>query len=597
MRLFRHSSITKIFIVFFLSIFTCSSIFLSALPTPSSAEVSIEKIKSYIGNLDQKGGPDYVKEFCDKRSGDLMNLETWFSGKCGEDVDSWSGEGVGFVDIIQLQGLEWFYSWFSRPHKTTIENIQDNINAFEEIKNKLDGLKSSADIKSILAFNTDEIRLKYGLSPNIFEKSLKTLLLTKPASSIDYYNYIASNLHKNHISSEVYAASAGYGFTSLSPILPLWRAFRNISYVLFALAFVIYGIMIMFRVRIDSKTAATIQLAIPKLVGTLILITFSYAIVGILIDLSTVLSALLIDVLRLGEIISDSNHPIILSVAGQLPVVGGFLSVLINGFVAFIITPFIVFNLIFGGVLGTIMALFQGIFGGIGILLGLVVILAVLWSYFKLVLSLFKCYINIIVYLIFSPIILLGNVLPGSKSFSSWIMNIIANLSAFPATSFLLVLSHAMMMQPIVNIIGGTDATWGGVKSFSYGLLSAASGGPSGFWTPPMTIPTSSFGDIMIATIGLGLLLMSSKYVDMIMDALKVPPFKYGTAIGDALKFGYNQVGDNKSTLRKNTWVNDRIGEAEEDYRAFSAGAFTHNDLVNGKNSDASNFVGPAKSK
>ena len=547
-----------------------------------------------MGNLEQKSGQDYVKEFCDKRSGELMNLETWYSGKCGEDVDSWSGEGVGFVDIIQLQGLEWFYSWFSKPNKSTIENIQDNLNAFEEIQNKL---KASTNIQELLAVNPDKIRENYGLKTNFLEKSLHFLLTIRPASSVDYVNYVANNLKNNHVVSDTYAAAPGYGFSSLAPILPIWRAFRNISYMLFAIAFVLYGVMIMFRVRIDGKTAASITLAIPKLIATLLMITFSYAIVGLLIDISTIFSALLIDVLRVGEIISDSNHLMIQAVSGQSIYGGAFISAVINGFLAAIITPFVIFNLIFGGVLGTIMALFQGIFGGIGILLGLVVIIAVLWSYFKLVLSLFKCYINVVISLIFSPIILLGNVLPGSKAFSSWIMGIIANLSAFPATSFLLVLSHAMMMQPIVNIIGGSDATWGGVKSFSYGLLSAANGGPSGFWTPPMTIPTSSFGDIMIATVGLGLLLMASKYVDMIMDALKVPPFKYGAAIGDALKFGYNQVGDNKSTLRKNKWVNDRIGEAEEDYRAFSAGTFTHNDLLNGKNSDASNFVGPAKSK
>ncbi|PIZ24297.1 hypothetical protein COY48_03685, partial [Candidatus Collierbacteria bacterium CG_4_10_14_0_8_um_filter_43_86] len=40
---------------------------------------------------------DYGKEFCDKRSGDLMNLETWYSGKCAPEVDTLSGDGVGFV--------------------------------------------------------------------------------------------------------------------------------------------------------------------------------------------------------------------------------------------------------------------------------------------------------------------------------------------------------------------------------------------------------------------------------------------------------------------------------------------------------------------
>ena len=35
---------------------------------------------------------------------------------------------------------------------------------------------------------------------------------------------------------------------------------------------------------------------------------------------------------------------------------------------------------------------------------------------------------------------------------------------------------------------------------------------------------------------------MASKYVDMVKDALKVPPFKYGTAIGEALQYGYGRA-------------------------------------------------------
>jgi len=36
---------------------------------------------------------------------------------------------------------------------------------------------------------------------------------------------------------------------------------------------------------------------------------------------------------------------------------------------------------------------------------------------------------------------------------------------------------------------------------------------------------------------------MASKYVDMVKDALKVPPFKYGTALSEALTTGYNVTG------------------------------------------------------
>ena len=44
----------------------------------------------------------------------------------------------------------------------------------------------------------------------------------------------------------------------------------------------------------------------------------------------------------------------------------------------------------------------------------------------------------------------------------------------------------------------------------------------------------------MLGTIGFGLLLMSSKYCEMVEKALKTPPFPYGAAIGEALKTGVN---------------------------------------------------------
>ena len=52
----------------------------------------------------------------------------------------------------------------------------------------------------------------------------------------------------------------------------------------------------------------------------------------------------------------------------------------------------------------------------------------------------------------------------------------------------------------------------------------------------------------MLATIGFGLLMMASKYCEMVEKALKVPPFPYGAAIGEALKGG----------LKGNDWMASR---------------------------------------
>jgi len=509
-----------------ISIFTSTSLFLSLLPTPSRAAIDItpEVIKTLLGNSTAKTNQDLAKEFCDKRNGELMNLETWFSGKCGTDIDSLSGEGVGFVDIIQLQLYEW---WYGPQTKSFGEQLGEYVNGLETLKNSLSNPPSQG-MMSIP--NTTK---PTGVIANL-EQFAKFFLTNKPASSGEYIAYVSQNLKNNHIITNTYAASPGYGFTALTPLLGVWKAFRNIAYILFAIAFVTYGIMIMFRIRIDSKTAATIQLAIPKLITTLIIITFSYAIVGFFIDLSAVLSLLLIDVLRLGNIISTPGV-IIKGVSGQ-SWLGGIGSYIVTWITSLLVVPAVVFNLLFGGVLGIALGIASmfGYFTALGSVISIIISIAIAISYFKLILRLFQSYITIIISLIFSPIILLANIIPGQGTFGSWIMNIIANLAAFPVSSFFLVLSYVFLIQPLLNLplgIGSLISSITGVQP----LTTFA----SSLWTPPMTTMVGDqYAGLTLGMIGFGLLLMSSKYVDMVMDALKVPPFKYGSAIGDALKGG-----------------------------------------------------------
>ena len=73
-----------------------------------------------------------------------------------------------------------------------------------------------------------------------------------------------------------------FGF--LQPVQALWSVFRNISYIGFVIVFVIMGFMIMFRAHISPQAVATVQDSIPRIIIALVLVTFSYAIAGLLID-------------------------------------------------------------------------------------------------------------------------------------------------------------------------------------------------------------------------------------------------------------------------------------------------------------------------
>jgi len=105
------------------------------------------------------------------------------------------------------------------------------------------------------------------------------MLYTPPLHTGDYFKYLAGNFG---IAKPAYGAA---GFEGLKPVQSLWVAFRNIVYLLFVIIFIVIGLAIMLRVRIDPRTVMTIQNQIPKIIIGILLVTFSFAIAGFLIDL------------------------------------------------------------------------------------------------------------------------------------------------------------------------------------------------------------------------------------------------------------------------------------------------------------------------
>ena len=97
-------------------------------------------------------------------------------------------------------------------------------------------------------------------------------LLNSQPSSQEYIADVLDNIGIPQVSS---AYAQGTGYSAMSPFLPFWKAFRNVAYSLYIIMFVVVGIMIMLRTKINAQTVITIQSALPNLVITLLLITFS----------------------------------------------------------------------------------------------------------------------------------------------------------------------------------------------------------------------------------------------------------------------------------------------------------------------------------
>jgi len=238
------------------------------------------------------------------------------------------------------------------------------------------------------------------------------------------------------------AYAQGVGFTGLSSLLDIWKIFRNIAYVLLSLAIIVVGFMIMFRRKIDPQTVVSIQEALPRIIMALILITFSYAIVALLVDLMYVVLLLAYQLL-LGAGLPESRTYSLTLLGLNIPVSSTSMKDLIlNG------------NLvqIFGGVFPRnttdIFDLATRFFNSSfitqavgGVIGGFLLNILVLVLFIRLFFMFLGAYIQIILQLIFGPLYILSDVFPGSNNVGTWIKNIVANLGVFAIAGILFMLT------------------------------------------------------------------------------------------------------------------------------------------------------------
>ncbi len=118
-------------------------------------------------------------------------------------------------------------------------------------------------------------------------------LMNPPASGV---YWVRTSLQDAGFVPQTYAAE-GIGFSSLRPIMNLWKVFRDVSYMLLVVVLIAIGFMIMFRMKINPQTVINIENALPRIVVAMLLITFSFAIAGFLIDMMYVLIAIIVSLI------------------------------------------------------------------------------------------------------------------------------------------------------------------------------------------------------------------------------------------------------------------------------------------------------------
>jgi hypothetical protein len=112
---------------------------------------------------------------------------------------------------------------------------------------------------------------------------IDSLYVYRPLNKSEYLTDLGRSIG---LTREANAQVGGSGNAVLSPVFKLWEVTRNITYLAMILIFVVVGLMVMFRQKLNPQTVVSIQLALPGLVIGLILITFSYFFAALITDLA-----------------------------------------------------------------------------------------------------------------------------------------------------------------------------------------------------------------------------------------------------------------------------------------------------------------------
>lgn len=377
-------------------------------------------------------------------------------------------------------------------------------------------------------------------------------LYTPTTSTSLYFNTVASNFG---IVQHAYAAPSclqtnpawGYGFCGLQPLLQAWEAMRNIAYMFLILIFVLIGVGIMLRLKIDPRTVMTIQNQIPRVIVAILLITFSYAIAAVMIDAMWFTTYVGINTLtsfcpsNTSLCNPDTGNGTKLSYNATKTLVDTPLTYVNQVFHTdnpgiFHITDAvsveiqaIVHQLILDVINGgnqpdcswlpshwddCIKAAVAGFFSFLArIIMELIILITVIILLFRVWWHLLKAYIFILVSVITAPLWIVLGLLPSKPlGFEKWMRTIFSNLAVFPATVLLFVV--ARIFEEIFK----------------------AAPNPQDTFIPPLVgnPVAKDFG----ALIAFGVILMTPTLLDQIHTWMKTPKSGAGAAIRGGIAAG-----------------------------------------------------------
>ncbi len=411
--------------------------------------------------------------------GNALNF-TWFA----PDLQTWQQNTFG-GDNTQMDGQK--FGVFQ------ITNFAQLLNSF------MGGAKTLAydqNGKPYYSYQGGAINFLAGVNSKMYT--------TSPASSVEYLADLGSNLGIKP------AYAQGMGFNNLSPLLRLWKIFRDLTYLIFVIIFVAIGFMVMFRKKIDPRTVVTIQDALPQIVMALILTTFSYAIIGLLVDAMQFLSYLIINIILADPI---SGAKILNQTQTQTLLQSNIFELISQFFTATANLGASVSNVVVKA------ANLPAIAGLTSIGVDLIFKVTLFFTMFKIFFMLLGAYIQVILAVLFSPLQAALSAMPGGQSPFAWMKSLLSNLLVFPVTLLLFLIAFIFSLPNGGQLAGATlpNAGANNIK-------------PLITWAPPLlgTWNTGGAGGLG-PLISFGILLAIPAIGETIKQALNI---KGGAAFG-----------------------------------------------------------------
>ena len=345
----------------------------------------------------------------------------------------------------------------------------------------------------------------------------------RPISGISYSK---EKLQSLSLVTVAHAKTVGFGFNALKPIQDMWRSFRDVAFGFFVLVAIVFAFMIMFRVKLSPQTVISVQSALPKVIVALILVTFSYAIAGFLVDLMYVVIGI---VSFIGAPIVQLHNTTVfnfltlgqpLSVNIQLGMFGLFFLYLF-----FFTFSFWIVSIPMFGVLGV----FSGLTTVLSVIIFIILLIVMIFIGLKIFWSLLKAFAQIILLTIFAPIqIVLGTLIP-NLGFGAWVKSFFANLSVFVVTGTLMLFSFIFMFKAANTTFSGDTLNVVLTTLLGGFIGNTLAGGP---WPPLLGVSGTA---PLFLGVSFVLFTLIPKANEIVQGFITGRPFAYGTAIGEAV--------------------------------------------------------------